>query len=182
MKKYNLKRHISISIILFFVLIILRFFLVKIPLEYGYGDVSLGTLFSSLYGVYLIFVSCLYFTEVFNKWRNNLSWKNELFKAFLLLLLFYVFITLLVTFGDVRTILDGDSYLMVLVFVSPSIVFFVSIYNVFLSIKSFIIAKKEKNSYGFGILLLVISIALAVLSFLAAWFAISYLIQGGFII
>jgi len=190
MEKNNLKVHFWVLSIAFIILVLTRFLFNKIPLEYGYGQVTLGTFLFLIYGFYLVFVSFLYFNKVFNVWRNNFPWKKELFKAYLILALFSLLISLLFMsandgvidiISDVLKPIDFlfDNLPNILFIVGMSIIFPVSLYTLFLSIKSLILVKKENKSYWFGIILLLLSVALGIASFFSFAIVFGFWLAGG---
>ena len=188
----KLKIHFWISLIIFVGLFLIRFIFAKIPMGYGYGSVTLGSLFLLLFGFYLIFVSSLYFKSVFNSWKNNNPWKKDIIKSYLLLLLFCAFIVLLYISGGregpmelfyemVGNPIDlfFDDIPNMFFMIGLSLVFPTSIYTAFLSIKSLITAKNENKSYSLGITLLIMSLILLVASFFSFFIISSFWIQGG---
>lgn len=188
----KLKVHIWASVIVFVLLSFVRFVFLKIKIPYGYGAVTLGSLFLLLYGFYLIFVSSLYFKNLFYCWKNNNPWKKQLIKSYLLLLLFCVFITFLfldeqgimqLFFSFSKSPIDFlysslESWGMLFI-VGLGIAFPTSIYTGFLSIKSLITAKQENKSYSFGISLLILSLISLIASFYSFLFTLIFWIGGG---
>lgn len=188
----KLKIHFWISLIIFIGLFLIRFVFSKIPINYGYGAVTFGSLFLLFFGFYLIFVSSLYFRNIFYSWKNNNPWKKDTTKAYLLLLLFCVFISLLYINGERGGPMELFFYIIgnpidlffdngpnILFVLGLSIVFPTSIYTTFLSIKSLIISKKENKSYYFGITLLILSLILLVASLFSFLGVLSFWVDGG---
>lgn len=186
----KLKIHFWISLIIFVGLFLIKFIFRKVSLYYGEGEITLGSLFLLLYGFYLIFVLSLYFRSVFDRWKNNNSWKKELIKSYALLLLFCLFIVLLVV--SHRGPLEFFNHMVgwpldfffndipaTFFTVGLSIAFPTSIYTAFLSRKSLIIAKNKNKSYSFGITLLIVSLILFVASFFPFLITSMFWIQGG---
>jgi hypothetical protein len=195
--------HFKIVIITFLVLLPINFFLTTIDLPYGKGKVTLGSLLILIYGLYLVYVISLYFKKVTSLWQNNLPWKKLLGRLYLRLLLFCFLITLITLFSYVsgiiwqginspslswafslKMVLNGVIMFFVpyFLFAGLSIVFPLSLYTLFLSIKSLIHAGKENRPYKFGIILLITSVILLILSFPALVIIIQFWSTGGTII
>lgn len=188
----KLKIHFRISLIIFIGLFLARFIFAKIPIGYGYGAVTLGSIFLLFFGFYLIFVSSFYFRNAFYSWKNNNPWKKDIIKSYLRLLLFCVFIVLLYISGGSQGPMEllydligspidlfFDDIPNMFFMIGLSIVFPTSLYTTFLSIKSIILSKKENKPYSFGITLLITSLILLIASSLSFFVISSFWIQGG---
>ena len=194
MKKNNQKIeiHFWTSLAIFIFLFLIRFIFAKIPISYGYGGVTLGSLFLLFFGFYLIFVSSLYFKVVFNLWKNNNPWKKDILKVYFIILLFCFFIVLLYASGGSQGPMEifynllgdpidffFDDLPNMFFIIGLSLVFPISIYTAFLSIKSLVAAKNKNKSYSFGITLFIVSLILLVASLFSFFIISGFWIQGG---
>ncbi len=164
----KLKTHFRISLILFIILLFTRFLFAEIPLNYGRGDATLGSLLFLFFGTYLTFILPLYFKNIFDTWKNNGFWQRYITKFYSLLFLFSVFVVLLFSTEKKQTFTElffspeipginpislfFQNIVFTFLVVGLSLVFPISVYATISSIKSLIIAKRENKSYSFGII------------------------------
>ena len=183
----NIKKHVWIALILYIPLMIIRYFAVKWTVPYGQGLVSVGTFLSLFYGIYLFFISCAYFKQISILWAEGKPWKKELLKSYALLVVWFLLIgvamTGLMALGALETRSIFNSLMRIFspytAIVGASIVFPISLYTLYLSIKSLILAKKEGKSKDFGGYLLTISIILSLVSLWSFFVIMVFLLFGG---
>ena len=183
----KIKIHIWISLIVLVIFSLIRFFSPRIKINYGIGHLTLGSLFLLPFGLYLIFISSMYFRNIFYTWKSNNPWRQEIIKSYLLLLLFCMFISLLALSGESQLIMNlldsAPSELLFLFlagyFTGLSIIVPVSIYTAFLSIKSLIVSQRENKSYSLGIYLLIFSLIFLAISFFPFFVTLSFWLNGG---
>ena len=179
----NIHKHILISIILFFIIILVKPIFVKSVIPYG-NQVTVGSLLFLIYGFYLIFVACLSFKQAV----NSSKWKVEILKSYLLVLLFVLFVALLSDLdsrGLITNILRNpydfftDDLPFTIGLVGASIVFPISLFTGYISIKSLILSNKKRMSYSQGISLLILSLIFLALSFISFIIVLQFWLQGG---
>ena len=193
-KNAQFEIHLLISYGIFLLLFFFRSYFRRFPIDYGHGQVTVSTVLLLIFGLYLIFVSSLYFKErVFNSWQENDNrWKINLFKAYLFLFLFCMLLALLYNSGGVdgfKGLVDQlardtadflfDDLGAQLGYVGLSIVSPVCFFTFCLSIIALMRAKKQNNSKSFGITLLLLSLLIGAAGMLTFFLMVGFWIQGG---
>lgn len=180
LNKINFKIHIIISIALFFLLLFTKFLFAKIEI---YREINLGSVFFLIYGIYLPAIACSFFYNIFNAWKNNLKWQHNLLKFYGLSLLYSIFIGMIFYNNEPTQVIINipsnitDIFLFIL-WGGGNILFVLNLFTLFMSVKSLIVAKKENKKYNFGILLIIVSLILLVLTYLSFWITLDFWITG----
>lgn len=183
MKKSNLKNHLNdiklhsgVAFGLFFVLLFIRPYFCRISLKYGEEQASIGSLILLAYGLYLIYISSSYFSQLMKSYQEISSLKVGMLKRYLLLLLFCCFITLLffANHGFSDFLDDFPGYFF---YIGMSMVFPVSLYTLILSIMRR--PHEVEKDINPKIALIILSLMFLAISATPFWIILTFWFQGG---
>ncbi len=162
-----MKKHPFIfALILFPIISLAEFYITRVTIL---DSISIGTIAALIFGVYVIYAGILIFHKVYKSWEEKSPWKAKLFLAFLSLIVFAILFTIVFSLANHGTSIFSENYsgkaqdlisflengIWMAVFFSvvmmPIIIIPVTLYSLYLAIKSFRLVRKNKNNYSFGI-------------------------------